>query len=265
MTNCQGILREVDEQGICTLTLNQPDRSTNVIDQGFISELTLALDWLEARDAGAVRGVLLRSGKPTFMVGADLFALQGLFDQAPTMEPAALCKFLAALSRQLRRLETIGKPFACAIEGMALGGGLELALACHWRVMANSDAVQVGLPEVQVGLLPGGGGTQRLPRLIGIKDALPLLLEGRSLKPAEALKRGVVDELAPPKQVVAQARVWLLSERASAVARWDAKGFKFPGGAGAMDPRSVQLFVGATAMVQSKTFGNFLLGDAFVP
>ncbi len=257
MTTCQGIHRAVDEQGICTLTLNQPDRSTNVIDQGFISELSLTLDWLQSLDQGAVCGVLLRSGKPTFMVGADLFALQGLFAQAPTMEPAALCQFLAALSRQLRRLETCGKPVACAIEGTALGGGLELALACHWRVMADGDAVQVGLPEVQVGLLPGGGGTQRLTRLIGIKDALPLLLEGRSLKPAEALKRGVVDEVAAPQQVVAQARAWLLSERASAVARWDVKGFKFPGGAGAMDPRSVQIFIGATAMVQSRTFGNF--------
>jgi 3-hydroxyacyl-CoA dehydrogenase/enoyl-CoA hydratase/3-hydroxybutyryl-CoA epimerase len=252
-----GLLRALDEQGICTLTLDQSGRSTHVIDDGFIAELAAHLDWLTTSEAAGVRGVLLCSVKANFLVGADLFALQDLCAQAPTLPADALVARLAVLSQLLRRLETCGKPVACAIEGAALGGGLELALACHWRVAADDSRVQVGLPEVQVGLLPGGGGTQRLPRLIGIAAALPLLLEGRTLTAAEALKRGVVDEVAPRGRAREQARAWLLSAQASAVARWDAKGYKFPGGGGAMDPRAVQTFVGAVAMTRARTAGNY--------
>jgi 3-hydroxyacyl-CoA dehydrogenase/enoyl-CoA hydratase/3-hydroxybutyryl-CoA epimerase len=252
-----GLLRTLDAQGICTLTLDQNGRNTHVIDDAFIAELAAHLDWLTAPEAAGVRGVLLRSAKTNFLVGADLFALQKLCASAPTLPADALVARLATLTHQLRRLETCGKPVACAIEGPALGGGLELALACHWRVASDHAAVQLGLPEVQVGLLPGGGGTQRLPRLVGIAAALPLLLEGRTLKAAEAFERGVVDELAPHGKAQAQARAWLLSGKASAVARWDAKSYKFPGACGAMDPRAVQTFVGAVAMTRAKTSGNY--------
>jgi 3-hydroxyacyl-CoA dehydrogenase/enoyl-CoA hydratase/3-hydroxybutyryl-CoA epimerase len=180
------------------------------------------------------------------------------------MQAAALLHLLGGLTRQLRRLETLGKPVACALEGSAMGGGLELALACHWRVAADDNHIQLGLPEVQVGLLPGGGGTQRLPRLIGVTHALPLILEGRSLSPQDALKRDIIDEVAPAGQVVERARQWLLGEKSTSVARWDAKGFKYPGGAGAMDPRAVQTFVGASAMTRSKTHGNYPAAQAIL-
>jgi 3-hydroxyacyl-CoA dehydrogenase/enoyl-CoA hydratase/3-hydroxybutyryl-CoA epimerase len=255
-----GLHRTLDEQGVCVLVIDQPGRSNNVIDDHFVEELARHIDWI-AQEA-TLRGVLLRSGKPTFMVGADLFALQGLCADAPSMPAAELLHLLGGLTRQLRRLETLGKPVACALEGTALGGGLEVALACHWRVVADDPRIQLGLPEVQVGLLPGGGGTQRLPRLIGVANALPLILEGRSLSPQDALKRGLVDEIAPGGEVVERARQWLLGEAATSVARWDAKGFKFPGGGGAMDPRAVQNFVGAAAMTRSKTHGNYPAAQA---
>jgi 3-hydroxyacyl-CoA dehydrogenase/enoyl-CoA hydratase/3-hydroxybutyryl-CoA epimerase len=255
-----GLHWTLDEQGVCVLVIDQPGRSNNVIDDHFVEELARHIDWI-AQEA-TLRGVLLRSGKPTFMVGADLFALQGLCADAPSMPAAELLHLLGGLTRQLRRLETLGKPVACALEGTALGGGLEVALACHWRVVADDPRIQLGLPEVQVGLLPGGGGTQRLPRLIGVANALPLILEGRSLSPQDALKRGLVDEIAPGGEVVERARQWLLGEAATSVARWDAKGFKFPGGGGAMDPRAVQNFVGAAAMTRSKTHGNYPAAQA---
>jgi 3-hydroxyacyl-CoA dehydrogenase/enoyl-CoA hydratase/3-hydroxybutyryl-CoA epimerase len=264
MDTTAGIHRRLDSDGLCTLTLDQPGRSNNLIDEAFVNELGAHIDWLASADAAGVRGVLLCSGKPSFIVGADLFALRGFCDAAPSMPAGEVVSILSVLTRQLRRLETLGKPVACALEGPALGGGYELALACHWRVMSDDPRAQVGLPEVQVGLLPGGGGTQRLPRLIGIAAALPLLLEGRSLKADEALRRGLVDEVAPAAEVQARARAWLLSDRASAVARWDAKGYKFPGGGGAMDPRSVQTFVGAGAMTFARTLGNYPAAQAIL-
>ncbi len=137
-----------------------------------------------------------------------------------------------------------------------MGGGLELALACHYRVLADAPKVVVGLPEVTVGLLPGAGGTQRLPRLIGVAAALPLMAEGRHVKPAEALKLGIVHELAAPEQVVERARRWLASSP-EPVQPWDKKGFKVPGGAGMQNPAVAQTFMVGNALVAKAGWRNY--------
>lgn len=160
------------------------------------------------------------------------------------------------LSALFRRMETSGKPYAAAINGLALGGGLELCLACHYRVLADDAKTVVGLPEVQVGLLPGAGGTQRLPRLIGIPNSLPLLLQGKQVKPAEALKLGIVHALAANDAVLAKAREWLLATP-SAEQPWDKKGFRVPGGAGPMAPHASQTFVAGNALTSANTNGNY--------
>ena len=151
----------------------------------------------------------------------------------------------AASGRLLRRIETCGKPFVAAINGLALGGGFELCLACHYRVIADDPKAFVGLPEVKVGLLPGGGGTQRMPRLIGITQSLPYLLEGGNIDAAEAKKLGLVHEVVPAADLIAAAKQWLL-RLAEAVQPWDQKGFKVPGGVALPEPGATQTFMGAT-------------------
>ncbi|MEM9056298.1 MAG: 3-hydroxyacyl-CoA dehydrogenase NAD-binding domain-containing protein, partial [Pseudomonadota bacterium] len=159
-------------------------------------------------------------------------------------------------TRMLRKLETGGKPFVAAINGTALGGGLELCLACHHRVVADAPKLKLGLPEVQVGLLPGAGGTQRLPRLIGVQSALELMTLGKHASPAEALKLGFVHEVVPADDLMAAARRWLDGEP-DAEQPWDKKGFRIPGGGGAMHPKAAQVFMGGTAMTAAKTMHNY--------
>jgi 3-hydroxyacyl-CoA dehydrogenase / enoyl-CoA hydratase / 3-hydroxybutyryl-CoA epimerase len=148
-------------------------------------------------------------------------------------------------------------PSAAAINGLALGGGLELALACHYRVLADDPSAVVGLPEVKVGLLPGAGGTQRLPRLIGVEKALPLMLEGRSVSPREALALGIVHELAPAADLLSRARAWLAAGPGHAAL--GPQGLcTVPGGASAARPAaSVGLFTGAVATVTRASLGNY--------
>jgi 3-hydroxyacyl-CoA dehydrogenase/enoyl-CoA hydratase/3-hydroxybutyryl-CoA epimerase len=244
---------EIDDAGIAVLTIDVPARPMNVITDELGAELAAAV----ARIAGnsAIKGALITSGKPgAFLAGADLKDFATVFETGITAPQAAAIS--RQLSKVLRDLETCGKPVVAAINGLALGGGFELALACHYRVLSDDPKAVVGLPEVNVGLLPGGGGTQRLPRLVGIPAALPLLLQGRQLKPAEALRLGLVDELAAPDQVIERARAWLL---ATPVAQqpWDRKGYRIPGGAGPLAAHATQSFAVGTALATASTQGNY--------
>ena len=160
-----------------------------------------------------------------------------------------------SLSRLLRKLETCVKPVACAINGTAMGGGLEIALACHQRFIADIPGLQIGLPEVQIGLLPAGGGTQRLSRMLGIQAAMPYLLEGKALDPQAALAARVVDAVVPPGEIVERAKQWIRSSP-DFVKPWDKKDFRMPGGAGPMDPRVAGLLVVSNALVHEKTADN---------
>jgi len=243
---------DVAADGIATLTIDIPGKPVNVITPEFQAELAAAIEQI-ARDE-SIKGVILTSAKRDFMAGADLKDLVGAYDRGVSAAEAA--GYSGAINRLYRRLETCGKPVAAAMNGLALGGGLELALACHYRVLADAPKAVVGLPEVKVGLLPGAGGTQRLPRLIGIANALPLIAEGKHVKPAEALKLGIVHAVAPPDQVVEHASRWLASGP-EPTAPWDRKGFKVPGGAGMQNPAVAQTFMVGTALVAKNTWHNF--------
>jgi 3-hydroxyacyl-CoA dehydrogenase/enoyl-CoA hydratase/3-hydroxybutyryl-CoA epimerase len=194
----------------------------NVFSNEAIHELSIFARWFASSEA---TGVLVRSGKESaFCAGADLNELGVAYDTimaAPVHERfnVAFSHFFA-LSSAIRALESTGKPVAAAISGLALGGGLELALGAHHRVLADTPAAALGLPESLVGLLPGGGGTQRLPRLIGIAPSLPILLAGERLAGTSALQAGLVDQLVPPGQEVAAAERWLIAHP-HAVQRWD--------------------------------------------
>ncbi|MGI9153875.1 MAG: enoyl-CoA hydratase-related protein, partial [Rubrivivax sp.] len=168
----------VDADGIATLTIDYPGKSMNVIDQAFLDSL-YACTARVASDA-AIRGAIVTSGKAAFVAGADLVTMEENLDRMENDPVDVALEKYGALSRAIRRLETCGKPVVAAINGVAMGGGYELCLGCHRRVMSSAPGVVVGLPEVQVGLLPGGGGTQRLPRMLGIMAAMPWLMEGKS-------------------------------------------------------------------------------------
>ncbi|QRG08992.1 enoyl-CoA hydratase/isomerase family protein [Xanthobacter dioxanivorans] len=236
-----------DADGIATLAIDIPDRSQNVLTPALFADLGAALDRIVADDA--VIGVIITSAKPSgFIAGADLKEILALIDDG--IDAVGAAAWVRTGADVFRRMETCGKPVVAALNGLALGGGFELALACHRRILVDMPGVVVGLPEVTLGLLPGGGGTQRLPRLIGIEKALPILLEGRSLAPAEALKLGVVDQLAAKDELIPAARAWLLT-RPSAVAPWDVKGFKVPGGAGPLAPHAARSFQAGTARLKA--------------
>ncbi len=242
----------VDADGIAILTLDIPGRSMNVLTPELVDDLKSCVEQLTADDA--VKGAVITSAKPAFMAGADLKDLVTAYERGLTVEEGY--RQSQALSQVFRQLETCGKPVAAAINGIALGGGLELCLACHYRVLVDHPKAKIGLPECTIGLLPGGGGTQRLPRLIGIREALPLMLEGRQLSPEKALKLGVVHEIAPADQLIERARRWIL-EKGDPEAPWDKKGFRVPGGAGAMHPKSIETFMVGTSLLAGTAFHNY--------
>ncbi len=254
---------EVDADGIALLTIDLPDASMNVFNAQLIKDLDTCVDKVLADDA--VKGAVITSGKPAFIAGADLNMLGAQAGSKQTPEQAFESAF--GLNKLFRKLETGDKnrkilakegtkPFAAAVNGLALGGGFELVLACHYRVIADDPKMQLGFPEVQVGLLPGAGGTQRLPRIVGIQAAAGAVTTGKPYNAQIALGLGIANELAPAADVVDRAKAWV-KKTSSAIAPWDKKGFKYPGGAGAMHPASVQTFVGANAMAQKQTQHNY--------
>ena len=199
--------------GIAHLVFDCPNRTMNVFSNAAIHELGEVASWLSAAD---VKGLLIRSGKSNaFCAGADLTELGEAYNMIGEAKPnerfnIAYDHFFP-LSKAIRALETSGKPVAAAIAGLALGGGCELALGAHYRVLVDDPKIGLGLPESLVGLLPGAGGTQRLPRLIGIEAAMPILLDGQRLGSKEALDAGLVDEICSPGQEIERAETWLLA------------------------------------------------------
>jgi 3-hydroxyacyl-CoA dehydrogenase / enoyl-CoA hydratase / 3-hydroxybutyryl-CoA epimerase len=243
----------VDRDGVALLVIDVPNRPMNVLTPEFMGELDAAIG--EAAADEGVKGVVIASGKSSFIAGADLKDLVSVFARGQTA--AEIYAFARSFSALFRKLETCGKPLVAAINGTALGGGLELCLACHHRVALDTPKTKLGLPEVQIGLLPGAGGTQRLPRMIGIEKALPLMVEGTHLEPAKAHALGIVEELAgSEEELIAKARQWIL-EHGDPVQPWDKKGFKFPGGAGASRPATAQTFMVGAALVAQKTMHNY--------
>ena len=237
---------------IATLTLKS-STGVNQINSQWIQSLKLGIE--EAFTDPDVRGLILTSDYDTFCVGADL----NIFDPSFLQEnQSQLQSVLNDLNAVLRSLETQGRPVVAALNGSALGGGYEVALACHYRVAINRPTCRIGLPEVMLGLLPGGGGTQRLPRLIGIQPALECILQGRAFTPEKALKKGLIDAVVETRQEllqVAQAYIFMTTK---AQQPWDRKGATFPGGVQPKTKAALQLFMGASAQLYKKTAGAYL-------
>lgn len=249
----QDVIRyAVDVDGIAILTIDYPGKTMNVIDQAFMDSLASCIDRVTGDPA--INGAIVTSAKDAFVAGADLLSMERNIDSMTDDSVEVLFEKCASLSRLLRRMETCGKPFAAAINGVAMGGGFEICLACHYRVASDAPGLVVGLPEVQVGLLPGAGGTQRLPRMLGILGALPYLMEGKHANATKALELKMIDEIAPAADLLTAAKRWLLA-RPGAVQPWDVKGFKLPGG-GPTDARVAPSFVIGNTMLQANTYHN---------
>ncbi|MFC8422809.1 3-hydroxyacyl-CoA dehydrogenase NAD-binding domain-containing protein [Streptomyces sp. NPDC057236] len=250
MTESTTIRWEESDDHVVTLVLDDPDQSANTMNAAFIDSLdAVAARLAERRDT--VRGVIVTSAKKSFFAGGDL---RDLISVTPATAEAS---FEAGMrvKRSLRVLETLGKPVVAAINGAALGGGYEIALACHHRVVLDSPAARVGLPEVTLGLLPGGGGVTRTVRMFGVADALrKVLLEGTRYGPARALEAGLVDETAADQdELLAKARAFVDAHPESAQ-RWDAPGYRIPGGTPATPEFAAQL-PALPAMLRKKTGG----------
>ncbi len=242
----------VDTDGIATITLDLTTRPMNVLARELTEPFAEAIAKVEG-DAN-VKGLIITSGKKEFLAGADIDGVFAITDPKLAFDLAEQFKSL------LRRLEKCGRPVVAALNGTALGGGLELALACHYRVAIDNPKAKFGLPEVKLGLLPGGGGTQRLPRLIGIQMALQPMLEGKEFSPAEAKAAGIINELATDAaDMLTKAKAWAIANP-KAIQPWDDKKFKFPGG-DAKHPAMVQLFAIAPSMAHAKTQGNYPAAD----
>jgi 3-hydroxyacyl-CoA dehydrogenase/enoyl-CoA hydratase/3-hydroxybutyryl-CoA epimerase len=258
----------VDPDGIATITWDMPGRSMNVLNEASMTAFADALQ--KAIKDEAVKGVILTSGKADFIAGADLDMLLNV----DTSDAAALMTQFSQLQKMFRAIETGGKPWVAAINGTALGGGFEICLACHYRIAADNPKTRIGQPEVKIGLLPGGGGTQRIPRLVGVMNAAPILLEGKELKVQEAKGLGLIHDVVPAGDLLARAKAWLMAPStekvaptwtqgvqidARAVQPWDRPGFKTPGfpGGQVWSPAGVQTFIGGNAMIAGKTSGVY--------
>ncbi len=240
---------EIDAQGLAVLTWNDPNGPVNSLAQSAVLALGEAIDDLLANDA--VKGIVLTSGKADFVVGANLKEIQTMPQNAETV-----LNFVRSLHAITRRMEQGGKPIVAAMNGTALGGGMEVALACHYRIAADNPKAVFGFPEVNLGLLPGGGGTQRLARMLGIQAAMPWLLQATQAKAKEAQAAGFINAVVPAEQLISAAKEWLLANPAACVQPWDEKKFKLPNGE-VQSAKVAQVFMGAEAMLRQKGMGNY--------
>lgn len=237
-----------DADGIVTITMDMPDRSVNVINQEFGDWFAKMVEQVAA-DEG-VKGVIIASAKKTFVAGAELEYLARFED------PEEVFAVVETMKAHQRTLETMGIPVAAAVNGSALGGGWEVALACHCRIAIDDPKTKLGLPEVTLGLLPGDGGITRMTRLLGLQGAFPYLTEGRQFSPQQALEAGLVDELAvDTDDLMKKVRAWIAAHPESAQP-WDRDGYRMPGGSPS-SPRVAPALLVAPAMIQKKTFRNF--------
>ncbi|OEJ43723.1 3-hydroxyacyl-CoA dehydrogenase [Streptomyces agglomeratus] len=250
MSESTTIRWEQDETGVVTLVLDDPNQSANTMNQAFKDSIAAIADRAEA-EKDSIRGIVFTSAKKTFFAGGDLKDMikvgpenaQQVFDTG------------TAIKASLRRIETLGKPVVAAINGAALGGGYEIALACHHRVALDAPGSKIGLPEVTLGLLPAGGGVTRTVRLMGIADALlKVLLQGTQYSPQRAMENGLVHEVAAtPDEMLAKARAFIDANPESHQP-WDVKGYKIPGGTPA-SPRFAANLPAFPANLKKQTAG----------
>ena len=261
----------VDADGVAVITWDVPGKSMNVLSREAFSLVEDHLDAALGDDA--VKGIVITSGKDTFAGGMDLNVLATIRAESGDNPAPALFDFIMNGHRILRKIERAGmdpktnkggKPIACAIPGLCLGIGTEIALACHRRFMADTPKGKIGLPEILLGIFPGAGGTTRYSRMVGAMAAAPVLLEGRSLAPAKAKGAQLIDEVSAPENLLSDAKAWVLQATdADIVKPWDQKGWKMPGGA-PYHPQGFMTFVGASAMINGKTKGVYPAAKALL-
>jgi 3-hydroxyacyl-CoA dehydrogenase / enoyl-CoA hydratase / 3-hydroxybutyryl-CoA epimerase len=252
---------ETDSDGIALVAWDMPGRSMNVINAEVVGELGQITDKIATDEA--IKGAVFTSGKDGFAAGADLTMLETAGKEYARRAKAdgkdaamrALVDGTKQLSLVYRRLETCGKPIAAAINGVCMAGGFELALACHYRVVADTDKARVGLPEIKVGLFPGAGGTQRVARLMPTPDALQMLLKGDQIRPAAAKEVGLVHEVALDDQIVTLAKAWVKANP-NAKAPWDDPKFKLPSGK-VFSPAGMMIWPPANAIYRRETYDNY--------
>ncbi len=246
----EAIRWDVDAGGIVTLTLDDPGRSANVINDRYVASMGQTLDRLEA-ERDSITGVILTSAKKTFFAGADLTMLRDVTPETAREFGA----YIALVKGQLRRLEKLGRPVVAAINGAALGGGLELALACHHRIALEAPGSKIGFPEVTLGILPGLGGVVRTVRMLGLMVALTeLLTKGQQLRPAQAQDIGLIDEVVGTREeMLDRAREWITAHP-RAQQPWEARGYKIPGGTPAT-PALAQLLPAFPATLRKQLKG----------
>jgi len=226
MSDSSTIRWERDDDGVVILTLDDPNQSANTMNAAYAASMRATVQRLQA-ERDEITGVIITSAKKTFFAGGDLNDLR-LATKEQSDEISASVRDGKAM---LRQLETLGRPVVAAVNGTALGGGLEIALACHHRIVVDDSSIQLGFPEVQLGLLPGAGGVTRTVRMLGIVNALlALLLQGQRVRPQKGLEIGIVDELvATPEELIPGAKRWI-EANPDAKQPWDTDGYKIPGG-----------------------------------
>ncbi|MHC8321476.1 3-hydroxyacyl-CoA dehydrogenase NAD-binding domain-containing protein [Pseudomonas sp. GB2N2] len=245
----EAIRYETGQDRIVVLTIDMPGQSANTMNAVYRKAMAACVARLVA-EKDSIAGVIITSAKKTFFAGGDLNELI----KVGKPEAETFYHMVLTLKGQLRTLETLGKPVVAAINGAALGGGWEICLACHHRVALDNASVQLGLPEVTLGLLPGGGGVVRMVRMLGLEKALPYLLEGKKVRPQQALQAGLIDELAKnADELLAKARSWIIANP-GAVQRWDVKGYQIPGGTPS-HPKVAQMLAIAPSILRTKTQG----------
>ena len=252
---------EIDADGIALVTWDIPGRSMNVLDETSINELEEIVKQTTA-DAN-VKGVVITSGKEALSAGADLSMLEGmsrtyaaaLKEKGEVAANQILFDQSRRFSLVFRSIETSGKPWVAAINGLALGGGFELTLSCHYRVAAENPKTRLGLPEIKVGLFPGAGGTQRVPRIVPPQDAMQILLKGEALDLAKAKALKLVDAIVPPADLIKSAKDWIKGG-GKAVAPWDEKNFRLPGGP-VYSKAGMMMFPAGNAIFRRETFDNY--------
>lgn len=258
MTDYKNFRFELDADGVALVTFDVPEKTMNVFSIDVIDEIKAIADRAGSDDA--IKGVVFATAKKDFAAGADLKSLfQPMQDGVKSLEGDEKLAFIrdqgALLGRSLTQLETCGKPLGVCLQGICLGGGFEFALACHYRVMSNDGRAKLGFPEVLIGLFPGAGGSQRLPRVAGAMEALQIMTTGRNIDADAALQKGIIHEVAAPEDMVAKAKAWVLANP-QAVQPWYEKGFKIPGGK-VWSPGGLQVFGGSSPMARRETHGNY--------
>ena len=257
----------IDADGIALVTWDMPGRSMNVLNAEVMEELSALIEKVAA-DA-AIKGAVITSGKDAFSGGADLTLLERMSavyaDLLRKQGEQAAAQYVFDESRKasllFRRLETSGKPWVAALNGTAMGGAFELALACHYRVAADNPKTRLGLAEVKVGLFPGAGGTQRVARMVQPADALQFLLKGDALKVDRAKAMKLIDAVVPATDMIKAAKD-SIKAGGKAINPWDAKGFRLPGGA-VYSKAGMMTFPAANAIYRRETYDNYPAARAF--